>query len=196
MPKRKPTRGPFVRIPQYARDAKTDRLKRERNKIKKEIERNRELYPSDYESEDEKEEAKKARRMEQEENDSSAAKRRRTSEGEAAGTKDASNTSGKATALLKDLLAMGKVRKARFERLKKEGDFFLQSEESVDRLLKVKGGVVEHTVANCFDEMQLRKEFPDQGVGHKYFASGKFAIQYVLSREGIPVCQVIKKERV
>lgn len=92
-------------------------------------------------------------------------------------------------------LQLGKKRAKKFEQLKSQQTFFTVSEKSADELVKVGASYqreVEHAVANCFEELHLRKEFRDDGVGHKFFSSGKYKLRYMLSCDGIPVTQIIK----
>ena len=51
---------------------------------------------------------------------------------------------------------------------------------------------VEIAVPNVFEEEKLRLMFPDRGGHSKFFKSQKYKIRYVLSREGVPVAQVVR----
>eukprot|EP00392_Amoebophrya_sp_AT5.2_P008040 g8059.t1 len=234
MPKRKPGRGPFVRIPQYAKKSIQELRKKQRTRAAAEQKRLREEYPSDYEEEAVAVSASAVRASTGTEKTAAAVSAR-------AGVVAKEDATGAAVAhtgyavgepidvgdegcgaadegdaiiakLLQKLNEMGEKRRKRFNTLRKSKTFFANiATAEADRLpakalLKVgkhrgrEGGekqhFVEHTVGMCFDELTLRNEFPDQGVGHKYFSSGKFEIRYLLSKEGIPICQVVKKDKV
>ncbi|CAD7959094.1 unnamed protein product [Amoebophrya sp. A120] len=202
MPKRKPGRGPFVRIPQYAKKEIQELRKKQKARAEREEQRLREEYPSDYEDEETKNDDNKNSSAANEINDNSSVL---DDEKDANGEEQvttlertlATSKNPDVRKAVKDFVEMGKQRRKTFERLQKKENFFVKSEKSVEKLLKITGkDGVEHAVGNCFDEMKLRREFPDQGVGHKYFSSGKFEIKYVLSTEGIPVCLVVKRPKV
>lgn len=72
-----------------------------------------------------------------------------------------------------------------------EVDFLRRTDKTVAELVKT-DGPVQFACEGIFDEISLRKCFPDMGCQSKYFQSRRFQIKYFLSKDEIPVVQIVK----